>query len=72
MVRDPYARWCGRAGAARLPPIPMFARHVCQLEGASPLMVAGSVLVVWLFSSVMLALEEAHSEDEDVDGEREV
>ena len=22
-VRDPYARWCGRGGAARLPPIPI-------------------------------------------------
>src|SRR6516164_5657851 len=21
---DPYARWCGRGGAARLPPIPIF------------------------------------------------
>ena len=25
---DPYARWCGRAGAARPPPIPMCAGHV--------------------------------------------
>jgi hypothetical protein len=25
---DPYARWCGRGGAARLPPIPMCAEHV--------------------------------------------
>ena len=23
MVRDPYARWCERGGAARLPPIPI-------------------------------------------------
>ena len=23
-VRDPYARWCGRGGAARCPPIPIF------------------------------------------------
>ena len=23
MVRDPYARWCGRGGAARCPPIPI-------------------------------------------------
>ncbi len=22
-VRDPYARWCGRGEAARLPPIPI-------------------------------------------------
>ena len=25
---DPYARWCGRGGAERLPPIPMCAGHV--------------------------------------------
>ena len=24
MVRDPYARWCGRGGTARCPPIPIF------------------------------------------------
>ena len=24
-VRDPYARWCGRRGAARRPPIPILA-----------------------------------------------
>jgi len=24
---DPYVRWCGRGGAARLPPIPMCAGH---------------------------------------------
>ena len=23
-VRDPYARWCGRGGTARCPPIPIF------------------------------------------------
>jgi hypothetical protein len=23
VVRDPYARWCGRGGAARRPPIPI-------------------------------------------------
>jgi hypothetical protein len=23
VVRDPYARWCGRGGAARCPPIPI-------------------------------------------------
>ena len=23
MVRDPYARWCGRGGPARCPPIPI-------------------------------------------------
>ena len=23
MVRDPYARWCGRGGVARRPPIPI-------------------------------------------------
>jgi len=34
---DPYARWCGRGGAARLPPIPMCAEHVRQLGGVSPL-----------------------------------
>src|SRR5262249_30169785 len=34
---DPYARWCGRGGAARLPPIPLCAEHVRQLGGASPL-----------------------------------
>ena len=33
----PYARWCGRGGAARLPPIPMCAEHDRQLGGASPL-----------------------------------
>ena len=26
-VRDPYARWCGRGGAARLPPIPISGRN---------------------------------------------
>jgi hypothetical protein len=25
---DPYARWCGRGGAARLPPIPIFDPNV--------------------------------------------
>ena len=34
---DPYVRWCGRGGAARLPPIPMYAEHVRQLGGESPL-----------------------------------
>ena len=24
VVRDPYARWCGRGGTARCPPIPIF------------------------------------------------
>ena len=24
-IRDPYVRWCGRAGAARFPPIPISA-----------------------------------------------
>jgi hypothetical protein len=23
VVRDPYARWCGRGGVARRPPIPI-------------------------------------------------
>src|SRR5215813_411756 len=27
---DPYARWCGRGGAVRRPPIPMCAGHVRQ------------------------------------------
>src|SRR5215813_13701064 len=26
---DPYARWCGRGGAARLPPIPIAATSCC-------------------------------------------
>jgi hypothetical protein len=25
---DPYARWCGRGGAARLPPIPINLQRV--------------------------------------------
>ena len=25
VVRDPYARWCGRGGTARCPPIPIVA-----------------------------------------------
>ena len=33
---DPHVRWCGRGGAVRLPPIPMCAEHVRQLEGESP------------------------------------
>jgi len=28
VIRDPYARWCGRGGTARCPPIPMCAQHV--------------------------------------------
>ncbi len=27
MVRDPYARWCGRGGVARRPPIPILRRE---------------------------------------------
>src|SRR6516225_12413273 len=27
-VRDPYARWCGRGGTARCPPIPIPAPHL--------------------------------------------
>src|SRR5882724_10177824 len=35
---DPYARWCGRGGAARLPPIPIIDPHQtseesCRVEG---------------------------------------
>ena len=34
-VRDPYARWCGRGGTARCPPIPMCAQHVRSLGSES-------------------------------------
>jgi len=34
---DPYARWCGRGGIARCPPIPMCVGHVRQFGGESPL-----------------------------------
>jgi len=27
-VRDPYARWCGRGGTARCPPIPIFGAEL--------------------------------------------
>ena len=27
-VRDPYARWCGRGEAVRLPPIPIRAENI--------------------------------------------
>src|SRR5512142_320239 len=30
---DPYARWCGRGGAARLPPIPILQRRGATLQG---------------------------------------
>ena len=30
MVRDPYARWCGRAGTARCPPIPINVFYLLQ------------------------------------------
>ena len=33
---DPYARWCGRGGAARLPPIPINALCLWQLRGSTP------------------------------------
>src|ERR1700752_3538197 len=40
---DPYARWCGRGGAARLPPIPIAATScygpeptICPSYRASP------------------------------------
>src|SRR5690242_17322681 len=36
-IRDPYVRWCGRGGVARLPPIPMCAEYERQLGGGSPL-----------------------------------
>jgi hypothetical protein len=37
-VRDPYARWCGRGGAARLPPIPIIGTQpkVCLSAQAGP------------------------------------
>ena len=35
-MRTQHVRWCGRRGAAKLPPIPMCAEHVRQLEGESP------------------------------------
>jgi hypothetical protein len=41
---DPYARWCGRGGAARLPPIPI-AREVCDPSGAERLLRQGTYLV---------------------------
>src|SRR6266513_6233040 len=32
---DPHVRWCGRGGAARLPPIPIFGTfETCQLPRA--------------------------------------
>ena len=34
-VRDPYARWCGRGGAARRPPIPIFGtKELCRASAA--------------------------------------
>jgi hypothetical protein len=27
VVRDPYARWCGRGGTARCPPIPIISEN---------------------------------------------
>src|SRR5258708_36659994 len=41
VVRDPYARWCGRGGTARCPPIPIHApkqtstRHVGRVIALS-------------------------------------
>ena len=34
-VRDPYARWCGRGGAARRPPIPIIDPLQTSLSGLS-------------------------------------
>ena len=31
---DPYARWCGRGGAVRLPPIPISAKYNAAEKGA--------------------------------------
>ena len=39
-VRDPYARWCGRGGTARCPPIPINA-PLRSLSGASRRVSAG-------------------------------
>jgi hypothetical protein len=33
-VRDPYARWCGRGGTARCPPIPI-NRSLCDFDSES-------------------------------------
>ena len=33
---DPYARWCGRGGAVRLPPIPIAATLCCGTFETSP------------------------------------
>ena len=35
-VRDPYARWCGRRGAARRPPIPIPEVGDCRYISLSP------------------------------------
>jgi hypothetical protein len=31
VVRDPYARWCGRGGTARCPPIPIRRASVVEI-----------------------------------------
>lgn len=31
VVRDPYARWCGRGGVARRPPIPINPKSPSQI-----------------------------------------
>jgi hypothetical protein len=58
---DPYVRWCGRGGAARLPPIPIFGtfrtsqhvRRMSAVEGITDVLVdpRGNVTVFAQFIS---------------------
>ena len=42
-IRDPYVRWCGRRGAARLPPIPI--RRTGEEESQSAESIVTSVAI---------------------------
>src|SRR5882672_296496 len=55
VVRDPYARWCGRGGTVRCPPIPMVPGMLNSSEvKVQPHRLAATVLKVMLRLRVRL------------------
>src|SRR5262245_12354438 len=36
-IRDPYVRWCGRAGTVRFPPIPIRERALASRRNSPPM-----------------------------------
>jgi hypothetical protein len=41
---DPYVRWCGRGGAERLPPIPIFGTNLPIRDVRSPVDIGSSAV----------------------------